>query len=292
MKINKETAFSIYHPIVSFSYFVIMIVVSIFFIHPVFIAISLLCSIIYASLIDEERAKKIFIFGLLTALGIAIVNVIFVHRGATVLFYLRENPVTFESMMYGICSGGMMLSVILWFSSYNEVITSEKFLYIFGRIVPSIALMISMTIRLIPKLMNQIKIIAAAQKSVGLDCSNGSWLVRAKSSMRILSILVTWALEDGVQTADSMKSRGYGLKGRTNFSIFVFAKRDKILLGFIIFIIVLLGLGYSMGLSNLRFYPTIGNIPFNLKASIIYIAFFILGILPSVLEVMEDIKWK
>lgn len=292
MKVHKERAFSIYHPIVSFTYFLIVIIASMFFMHPVFIAISLVCSVMYASLLDEDKTEKIFLFGLMTALGIAIINVIFVHRGATVLFYLRENPVTFESLMYGVCSGGMMLSVVLWFSCYNEIITSEKFLYIFGRLVPSIALMISMTLRLIPKLINQTKIIAASQKTMGLDCSSGPWIKRAKSSMRILSILVTWALEDGVETADSMKARGYGLKGRTNFSIFVFTKRDGIMLAFIIIMTIILGAGYLMGISSLRFYPKIAHIPFNFKSIVVYVAFFSLGIMPSLLEIMEDIKWK
>lgn len=292
MRIHKETAFSMYHPIVSFSYFVVMIVGTMFFIHPIFIGISLLCGVLYAAVIDDERAQKIFIFGFITAVGIAVVNVIFVHRGATVLFYLKDNPVTFESLMYGICSGGMMLSVILWFSCYNEIITSEKFLYIFGRIVPSIALMISMTIRLIPKLMHQTKIIVASQKCVGLDCSSGPWLSRAKSSMRVLSILVTWALEDGVQTADSMKARGYGLKGRTNFSIFVFTQRDRIMLGFVLLAGVLLGVGYSSGLSSLMFYPIIAPIAFDLKSVIVYVGFLILGLLPTMLELAEARKWK
>ena len=39
--------------------------------------------------------------------------------------------------------------------------------------------------------------------------------------------MITWALENAIETADSMKSRGYGLKGRTAFSIYRFDERDK-----------------------------------------------------------------
>lgn len=46
----------------------------------------------------------------------------------------------------------------------------------------------------------------------------------------MLSILVTWALENAIETSDSMRSRGYGLKGRTAFSIYKFTKKDKGLL--------------------------------------------------------------
>lgn len=289
---NKETAFSMYHPIVCFTYFIVMISASMFFMHPVFIGISLVCSFTYTTLINKGKSKQILIFGLITAICIAIVNAIFVHRGATVLFYLKDNPITFESIIYGTCSGAMMLSVILWFSAYNEVITTDKFLYIFSKIVPSISLMLSMTIRLIPKLIQQTKVIVASQKTVGLDCSSGNIINRAKSSMRVLSILVTWALEDGVQTADSMKARGYGLKGRTTFSIFIFTFKDKIMTLIIMLVSLILVIGYLMGLGTLRFYPTIANITLDIKSLIIYISFFIIGLLPSMLELLEVRKWK
>lgn len=291
-RIKKETAMGIYHPIVSFSYFIVIIAATMFFMHPIFIGISLMTSIIYASLIDEKRAKAIFTVGIITAISVAVVNVLFVHRGSTILFYLKYNPVTFEALMYGICSGGMILATILWFSSYNEVITSEKFLYIFGKVIPNIALMINMTLRLIPRLIHQIKIIANSQKTVGLDYSSGNLKMRLKSSMRILSILVTWALEDAVETADSMKARGYGLKGRSSFSIFVFTKRDKVMFLLIMAIGLILCFGYYCGYGSLRFYPNIADIKFDFRSIIIYLSFLILGALPSILEILEDRKWK
>ena len=45
--------------------------------------------------------------------------------------------------------------------------------------------------------------------------------------MRALSVTVTWALENAVVTADSMKSRGYGLPGRTAFARQRFDGRDR-----------------------------------------------------------------
>ena len=55
--------------------------------------------------------------------------------------------------------------------------------------------------------------------------------------MNILSILVTWILEDSIDTADSMNARGYGLNGRTSFSIYRLDKRDKIILLIIVLFI-------------------------------------------------------
>ncbi len=73
-----------------------------------------------------------------------------------------------------------------------------------------------------------------AQKCIGRDASNGGVFTRARNGLTILSILVTWALENAIETADSMRSRGYGLRGRTAFSIYRFDRRDRAALVFLL----------------------------------------------------------
>lgn len=287
-----ERSLATYHPVVSFSYFLIVIGMSMFYMHPVLVLISLISAILYSAILNKERTKQTLKFTIIMALFVTIANAMFVNRGVTVLFYFRQNPVTLESICYGMTSGLMMASVVLWFSCYNEIITSDKFLYIFGKTLPSIALMASMTLRLVPKFIEQTKIIANSQKTVGLDYSEGSIKMKIKSSMRILSILVTWTLEDAVQSADSMKARGYGIKGRTNFSIYRFIKRDMIMLGIICTLGLFLFMGYINGYGNLLFYPTIEKIKFDGLYTSIYISFFLITILPSFLELVEAYKWK
>lgn len=287
-----ERSLASYHPIVSFTYFFIVIGMSMLYMHPVFVAISFISSILYSYILNKKRTNQMLKFTMIMALFITIANGLFVHRGLTVLFYFRNNPITLESISYGLTSGIMMASIVIWFSCYNEIITSDKFLYIFGKTLPSIALMISMTIRLMPKLIEQTKIIANSQKTVGLDYSEGSMKMKIRSSMRILSILVTWALEDAVQTADSMKARGYGIKGRSNFSIYRFIKRDIIMLSILSIIGLFLFMGYINGYGTLLFYPTIENIGIDLLSIVIYLSFFIITILPTLMEIVEAYKWK
>ena len=88
--------------------------------------------------------------------------------------------------------------------------TSDKFVYLFGRVIPALSLVLSMTLRFVPKFKAQVKIVSSAQRCVGRDVSNGGVLQRARNGLTILSILVTWALENAIETADSMRSRGYG----------------------------------------------------------------------------------
>lgn len=281
-----------YHPIVSFSYFVVVIGTSMLYMNPIFQVISLIGALSYLIILDRYKTLKLIKFIFVMVLVIAIINMIFVNRGSTVLFYLRSNPVTLESLFYGFVSGLMLGSVMVWFSCYNEIMTSDKFLYIFGKITPTIALIVSMTLRLIPKLIEQTKIIANSQKTLGIDYNEGNISLKIKSCMRILSILVTWALEDAVQTADSMKARGYGIKKRTSFQIFEFINRDMVMLVYILISGMFLLAGYINGYGQLIFYPTIQKIDTDILSNMLYITFFIISILPSIQELRERYKWR
>lgn len=83
----------------------------------------------------------------------ALINAAFNHEGATILVYLPgENPLTLESVVCSMCAAAMILSVVCWFSCYNEVMTSDKFIYLFGRVSPALSLIFSMTLRFVPRL--------------------------------------------------------------------------------------------------------------------------------------------
>ena len=98
----------------------------------------------------------------------------------------------------------MFVSVLLWFSCSNAVMTSDKLTYLFGRIIPSLSLIFSMVLRFVPRFKTQIQVISNAQKCIGRGVDEGSILTRAKNGIKILSMLTTWALENGITTADSM----------------------------------------------------------------------------------------
>lgn len=291
--LKTESGLGLYHPLVSFGYFIAVIAGTLLFIHPVFVLISLVCAILAAAFIN---GKKAFLgtlgFGIPMFVFIALANPLFNHRGATILFYLFDNPVTLEAVIYGIVSAGMMFAAVIWFTCYNTVVTSDKFIYIFGRILPSIALIVSMTLSLIPRLMAQVKIIADSQRSIGLDWKSGSLKDRVRSGARVLSILVSWALEDAVITADSMKARGYGQHRRSNFSIFRFGKRDAIMMAVIILLFAAEIFAYASGRGTMEFYPAMVMPEIDFTDILIYVSYITLGILPIVIQMKEDRKWK
>ena len=289
-----RNTFSGYHPAVNMLYFAVVITFSMLFTHPACLVISLACAFIYSLYLNGKKALKFNLAFMLPMLIItALINPAFNHQGGTILAYLPSgNPLTFESVIYGIVAALMLITVISWFSCFNKVMTSDKFVYLFGRIIPALSLILSMSLRLVPRFQAQIKIISNAQKCVGRNISNGSILQRAKHGIKILSIMVTWALENAIETADSMKSRGYGLPGRTAFSIFRFQRRDFYALIYIFICGVYIFVGSLFGGLYFRYFPTIKGVLTEPYTFTLLFAYFALCVMPVIINVQEDLVWK
>lgn len=286
--------FKTYHPIVNFTYFLFVIAFSCFFMHPVALSISAFSGFSYSFMTGGKKALKsniayIFIIVLLTGL----VNPLFNHEGVTILTYFKNgNPLTLESILYGIASGFMIVSVIWHFSCYNRIMTSDKFIYLFGKIIPSLSLVFSMVLRFVPKFKKDLSHIRTAQKCIGHDTSNGNFLTRIKNGMRIISALILLSLENSIETADSMKSRGYGLPGRTAYSNFTFSNRDKKALFFIFASGLYTMFGCFCGKVSFRYFPSFSISEISVFNISVFTAYAILCTTPIIIECWEALKWK
>ena len=290
---NRD-AFSGYHPAVSMLYFVLVIGLTMFINHPVCLGISLVCALTYSIYLKGKKAVRFNLVYMLPLLVItALINLAFSHQGVTILTYLPSgNPLTLESILYGIFAAFLLITVIAWFSCFNAVMTSDKFVYLFGRVIPALSLVLSMSLRFVPRFTAQIKVISNAQKCVGRDVSDGGLIKRAKHGIKILSILVTWALENAIDTADSMKDRGYGLPGRTAFSIYRFDRRDK---GALLYLLLCGGgviAGMLAGKLQFAYMPILSGAVFDLWQAGVFLMYLTLCAMPVLINGKEDWKWK
>ena len=290
---NRDT-FSGYHPLVNFLFFFLVLLFGMCFMHPACLVISMGSATAYNLYLKGRKGLRFSLRFLLPMMVLAaVLNPAFNHEGVTILTYTPNgNPVTLESLIYGVASAFMLASVVQWFSCYNEVMTSDKFVYLFGRIIPALSLVLSMTLRFVPKFTAQLKTIRTAQQCIGRDVSDGSLVQRMKHGITILSILVTWSLENAIETADSMRSRGYGLPGRSAFSIYRFDSRDRTALLWLGFCSWYILFGWVGGGLAFRYYPSIkgaGFAPFPVSFFLVYLA---LCLTPLVLNGREDAKWK
>ena len=289
-----QDRFSTYHPLVNFLYFTLVIGFSMALSHPLAQGISLVCALIYAVQVEGTKAS---LFSLKWCLPMflltAFINPAFSHEGMTILLYFPSgNPLTLESLLYGLSAGTMLATVLLWFKNFNRVITSDKFIYLFGRIIPAMSLVLSMTLRFIPKFRTQLQAVTDAQKSIGRDISEGSLWHRTKIAITVLSIMVTWALENAIETADSMKSRGYGLPGRTAFSIYRFDDRDQMALLYLGFCGFYLLAGSMASAFGFRYFPSIRYVALNPVTLSFQFVYLILCLMPVALNWAEENKWK
>ena len=102
--------------------------------------ISFRASVMYSIILNGIETLKFIAMLLPLMLISALINPAFNHEGVTVIAYLPSgNPLTLESVLYGIVAASMVATVICWFSCFNKIMTSDKFIYLFGRIIPSLS---------------------------------------------------------------------------------------------------------------------------------------------------------
>lgn len=285
-------AFETYHPLVLFTYFIAVIGLTMFFMHPLYIMLSFLAAVIMNSILFGKAFFKKSWKYLILFIAMAVINPIISHNGERVLFYVNQNAITVEAIAYGMAIALMLIAVILWFNVYNDVMTSDKFIYLFGRIIPVFALVLSITLRLVPRFKHQITQITQAQKMIGMDYTVGSLRHRIKSAISIFLILLTWSLENTIETADAMKARGYGLPKRTTFSLFYFETRDIVMLSSIIILMVGTIVGSFLGSTLFDFYPTFSTLTFTWDKILFYSMYVMLVMLPIVVELKERWQWR
>lgn len=288
---RQNDAFSGLHPTVNFIYFLLVIGCGMAFTHPVCTLISLVCALCYCGILGE---KPLFGFWLLPLFVLtALINPLVSHEGVTVLRYLPSgNPLTLESICYGLHTAALTLCIIVWFSCFNAVMTTDKITYLFGRILPSLSLVLTMALRFVPRFAKQLRRIADAQKQIGCDTRSDSVLQRIRSGVRLVSVLITWSLENAAETADSMKSRGYGLPRRTFYCLCRFTRRDRNTLIWLLICGAGVIASHLLGFMHWQFYPMMKGASPEVWTVCSFILYFALCITPTALGWKEEAAWK
>ncbi len=289
MKQRIRHIFHMYHPAVILLYSVIVLSLTMATLQPVYLAISLLIAVIYGTYLGGwQRFRKILLFASLPALLIVLLNPLFGSGGATVLFYWGRRSVTREAIFYGLATGGMLLTVLLWFFCWQKLINQEKFMYLFGRIFPTLALMLSMIFRLLPITRSKALQISHAQQAA-LPPLVG-WRDRLHRQTRTISILMSWTMEDSIETADAMRARGYGQHKRSSYLFFLWRNSDTVLT--VVLILLLILDVWGLWLNSFQYYPRIQGSLLNWPQAALYPIHALLLGLPLLLEAWETIRWK
>lgn len=281
------------HPAVNFLFFAGALILGMCFIHPLFLACSVSLSMVYYRIVKKNCLRYIgrmlVLFWLLS-----VVNPFFNTQGVYILFtYLKGRPYTLEALFYGMALAGMLITVLTWFATYNEIMTSDKFLYCFGKLSPSISLILTMVLRLVPSFQKKCEQIAGARKCIGKSVETGTAYEKAEHGLTIVSALTSWALEGGVVMADSMRSRGFGTGKRTAFSIYQMRNQDRNLMIFMLLLlavtVVCAGKGGMSAAYTPDFYVAGVDSVWTVLGGISYFAFLAV---PTIQSVKEALIWR
>ena len=280
------------HPITAFIFFVFAFIFCLSATNPVILVIVFMSGFIYD--LKLQRKKAIFFvikFILPFVVLITVFNGLFSHYGVTVLFTMPNgNSFTLEAIVYGFISAIRIAGMLLWLNCFNEIVTSDKIIYLFGRFSPKTALIISMVLRFIPLIRNQSAEITKAEKGIGNAAVSHSFIIKIKSVSRRLSILISWTLEKGIDTSDSMRARGYGLKGRTSYSAYIFSLTDISAILFS-FSALVMNFVFADKLSC-SYNPIIAIPPFNILSVVLVFVYTSILMMPLIYDLWEEKRWS
>ena len=291
---RPQDSFARRHPAVNFCYFALVLGFSMFLTHPAFLALSLAWAMGYRVGLEGRRALRRGILTLLPLLAVTVlINVLCNHRGETVLAHLPGGAaVTLESLLYAVAAAGMLGAVVTWFGCCQAVMTADKTLFLFGRVAPALTLALTMTLRFVPRFKNRLAAVIQAQRGVGRSVTEGRWRSRFQTAVTVLSILLTWSLDSAVATADSMAGRGYGLPGRTSFSIYRLDRRDKAALLWLALCGGLILWAWATGGLSWRYFPALSPGQVTPRSVLALAAYLALCGTPLILNRREAWLWR
>lgn len=288
-----ESGFRSCHPYVVFFYYMCVGSFAMYFNHPVFLLVGccVLC-LVTMSHGGANALKKWMPTLLSMSLAIILLNPFLNSRGTHVFFYFRGKQVTMEATMYGVVMALSIVMILLLFISFNLVLNGNKFLFIFSSLLPRTAFMTMLAIRFVPLLKRRLDEISDVQRVKGMSMTTGSLRDRVKNAMTLLQILLTWSLQEAMDTADSMKARGYGTGKRSPYIPYKMDKRDKGWLATMGILFALCLAGGMLGYGKMIIYPALGTLQFYLLDWVLLAC--MLGVLafPLFVEGREQFKWR
>lgn len=285
--------FDSYHPTINFIFFAAVIACTATFNHPVFVAISYIAAFAYSVKLNKIRGLIFDVCLMPLIIAYAGFYSYYNHFGITPLRQnFIGNSITMEALVYGLILGLIIASIIMWMSCLFAIFSADKVVYLFGRISPKLSLFLSILLRSVPRIKERARRINVSQRGIGRGIKDGNPLRRFINILRLLSILITWTLENFVESARSMKCRGYSLKGRTAFSIYRFDNRDR---GFVMAVTIcmtLTAMAVMLDQTDIYYDPEIIMNRITFMSYIFYAAYGALLLLPLVLQIVGEWRFK
>jgi len=282
------------HPTENFLYFTTVIAGMILFQHPIFLMISLACAFVYSIKRNGWKALVFNIVLLPLVAAYALYYSSYTHFGVTVLWQNSiGNNITLESIVYGFVLGFVVAGALIWFSCVYSVFTTDKVVYLFGKVSPRLSLFLAIILRMVPRIKKEARKINTAQQGIGRGSNQGNVFQRLRNSIRILSMLITWTIDSLTMVSESMRSRGSSLRGRKAFSIYRFDNRDRAYVIGNFACLTVVFMAAMLKQTDILYDPRIIMTPITSMSYLFYIGYAVFCLMPLGLELWTEYRfWK
>lgn len=192
--------------------------------------------------------------------GLKMIVVLVVFTGVLQLAYNDQGEILwkpFAQFDFAITTGGVYSAVFIVFRIVTLILFSSLLTYttsptmltdaierllsplkLFRINVNSLAMMMTIALRFIPTLIEEINIIMSAQKARGADLETGSFIERAKALVPIFIPLIVNSFRRAYELAFAMECRCYtGNNKRTRMKIMKFSFRDYLVFSLVILLV-------------------------------------------------------
>ena len=199
--------------------------------------------------------------------AVILINALVSSHGTHVLFeapfhlpLVGAPVITLEAIIYGVVMSLRLLSIISAFALLTFTVNPDEMMLamIKMRLPYKSVLVITLSTRFIPTLLDDVERITDVQRSRGLELDKGRLPRRIKSRTSIVTALLSNSLDRAVQVAEAMESRAFGTgRNRTFYRDIGFSLTDVTTL---VFSLLPAALGIFMGLKGYgqyQYYPTV-----------------------------------
>ncbi len=262
--IPKDNLIFRLHPVTMSFFTGVVFILALVFSHPAYLT-ALLLSVILLIISSGiyQNWKTYMRFSFLIIAVIVIVNALFSTAGTTFLWVgpdmgiLGQIKISREALFYGLGMSIRLLVIISVFCLFTYTVDSDRLIGIIGAAGSKTALLISMSTRLFPLLMNDFERIHEIQRSRGVQAVQGSWIKRVRSLQPASSVLLLSSMERSMQMSESMYARGFGSGPRSSYRRELWRPRD-IIVNAASALVLLMGLWAGLaGRARYSFYPVL-----------------------------------
>ena len=300
-----------WHPAVSLAFFAGAVALTVVVQSPAFLAAAFCAA--FGLLLTVRGARAWRTLGALLPLFavVALVNPLVNSQGATVLLVLPwGRPCTLEALLFGVQTAVMLVTMLLWFSSFNALMTGERLAGLLGAGAPGTSLVTVMVLRLVPRFQRQARKVSLAfdglagvatmrqdedetpDGGMGAQKRPAGWRGRVRRGARELSALASWALEGSIDTADSMRSRGYGTGQRSRLAAYRVTPAQG--LGCLLegCLLVVAVAAIACGRASVQFIPVVSRPPADGLFFAGLLSFTLFLALPALVNAAERLRWN